>query len=479
MTSNSGAPSPRHPRFLAMVVLASIVLTLPAILSGYMADDYFFTGGVFLPDAPFGYYNFTEQNVETEIQQWWSSPRFKMRFFRPLSSLTLHLDFGVLRLGPLAAHLHSVLWFVLLLIGAHLIFVKCLDVKAAKWATVMFSLSVMHCWSAGWIAARHAVVGGAFATFAAYAYLVWREDGRLKYGVASAGLFVLGLLSTKVALSFLGFAISYEAIFSKRPWSDRLRSAAPFLGIGLLYLVFYELMGFGAGGSDAYTDPFSQPRDFLFMLIPKTLALMGAFVLGVPGILRMTPETAHLSTGIGAFGLLLLAAGLFLCWSRFAEAEKRTVKWLALMGTLGLFPGVAGAVMTQGREFVLSGLAVLGIASLTLTALFYVKGTLRKRVLARAVGALIFAGTLVFSPLSRVGMGAITRMHAELSSQMGGSKTGCKEGSHVVVISGDFEVPIAYAPHLVAGIQGRFFRSWHQLAITKAPIRSRPKIQNS
>ena len=123
---------PHHRRFLVGVVLASIVLTLPAVFSGYMADDYFFTGGAISPDTPFGYYNFTAKNVQAEIQQWWSSPRFKMHFFRPLSSLTLYLDFGVLKLGPLAAHVHSLLWFVLLLMGAHRIFVRCLDAQVVE-----------------------------------------------------------------------------------------------------------------------------------------------------------------------------------------------------------------------------------------------------------------------------------------------------------------------------------------------------------
>jgi hypothetical protein len=268
----------------------------------------------------------------------------------------------------------------------------------------------------------------------------------------------------------LGVVVSYEAIFNKRPWSDRLRAAAPFVGMSLLYVVFYKCMGFGSAGSDAYSDPFSQPKDFFLLFIPKTLSLMGAFVLGIPGILRMTPETETASNVLGASGLLLLSTGVFLCWSRFTTAQKRTVKWLLLLGVFGLFPGVAGAVMTQGREFVLSGLAVLGIASLSLTTLFAVEGPFRKRALPRTVGVMLFAGTLVLSPLSRVGMGALTYLHAELSRKMGASNTGCEKGSHVVVMSGDFEVPIAFAPHLIAALQGRFFESWHQLAVTKAPI---------
>ena len=219
-----------HRIFLVLVILLSTALSLPGILSEYMADDYFFNGALYSPDAPFGYYDFAKKNKAAGVDAWWSSPHLKRRFFRPLSSLSLHLDFTVWPNRPLPGHLHSVLWYILLLIGGYRIFELCLSRSATKWATLLFSIGMVHAWTAGWIAARHAVMGGAFAIWSAYTFLVWRRQGRVRYGIASAGLFVLGLSSSEVALSVLGFALSHEVIFATQPLKRRMRSVAPTIG---------------------------------------------------------------------------------------------------------------------------------------------------------------------------------------------------------------------------------------------------------
>jgi hypothetical protein len=128
------------------------------------------------------------------------------------------------------------------------------------------------------------------------------------------------------------------------------------------------------------------------------------------------------------------------------------------------------AGIAMGREFALTALAALGVLGLLLPALFGAEPRRGRRVALRILGVLLFAGALVLSPLARVGMGFVILEHSRLARQLGESETGCPEGAHVVVLSGDFELPIAYAPHVVAEHQGRFFASWHQLAVTREPV---------
>jgi hypothetical protein len=42
-------------------------------------------GCAFPPDAPFGYYNFTQSNIETEIQQWWMGECLHVQLEKMLS----------------------------------------------------------------------------------------------------------------------------------------------------------------------------------------------------------------------------------------------------------------------------------------------------------------------------------------------------------------------------------------------------------
>jgi hypothetical protein len=176
----------------------------------------------------------------------------------------------------------------------------------------------------------------------------------------------------------------------------------------------------------------------------------------------------HVTIVAGVAGLVLLISGGLLSWKRFSDEEKRILRWLALMSLLSLFPPIAG--VTMGREFALFGVGLLGIASLILITLLSVKGSLKTRAAPRTVAILLFAGMVVISPLSKLGMSALTIAQARLSVRMGASETGCEKGSHVLVLTGGSDMPIVYAPHFVATIQGRFFSSWHQLVLSVDPV---------
>src|SRR5258708_262354 len=52
---------------------------------------------------------------------WFVPPNFKMAFFRPLSSALLVADHAIFGLSPFGYRAHSLLWFVLLVIGIGLL----------------------------------------------------------------------------------------------------------------------------------------------------------------------------------------------------------------------------------------------------------------------------------------------------------------------------------------------------------------------
>lgn len=455
-------------RFFYLMILVSVLLSLPALFSGYMVDDYFFTGGAFTPNTPFDYYNFNEENLKAEFVPWWRAPDFEVRFFRPLSSLTLYLDFTLFHGRPLWAHLHSLFWFVLLLIGAKRLMTDVLNDRVLKWTLVMYFVSEIHAWNVGWIASRHTVMGGAFVLLAAHAYLSWRRSRRIKQCLFFVALYLLGLLTSEIALSVMAVVVAYELFGTTQSWKARLKSMAPAIIISSGYLLFYKLMNFGTRGLNIYSDPFSQPQEFFIQLAPKAVSLVGALVLGVPASIRTLPGMTNATVGAGVVAFLLLFVSVCLCWHRFEPNQKTTIKWLSTMGILSLFPAIAG--VTMGREFALFGIAVLGIASMTLIGLLTFSGPIRRRALPRALGVFLFTGTLVFSPLARVGMGVALIALSRISEKIGLSETGCNQGDNVWVFTGSLDIPIVYSPHFVATHQGRFFKHWYQLAITRDDI---------
>ncbi len=80
----------------ALLLLAGVIVYLPALRSSYFLDDYVqasMAAGTFpRPRSPFDLYDFINDADRSVLQArglfpWWSDPHVTLRFFRPLSSV--------------------------------------------------------------------------------------------------------------------------------------------------------------------------------------------------------------------------------------------------------------------------------------------------------------------------------------------------------------------------------------------------------
>ncbi|MBW2278694.1 MAG: hypothetical protein JRF63_14480 [Deltaproteobacteria bacterium] len=455
-------------RLPLILVLVSAALAMPAVISGWMNDDHFFDTTLYETDAPFGYYKFMDRFDEAQLQPWWVSPDYELRFLRPLASLTLHLDFTLFCDSPLGAHIHSLLWSLVLLLGGFAVLSRVLPRRESSWAMVIFTFAICHAWGAGWIAARHAVLGGALTMWSAAFYLRWRAGEGKRLGAISLALFAVGLAAGEMALALAAFVFCYEVAGANGTWRERLLSLAPFAGVALAYVIAYKALGYGASGSGAYLDPMSQPGDYLAGLFPKTAAMLGSFGFGVPAMMRVVPGAESITTSAGMLVLLLLVAGLLLARKRLDADLRRSWLWLILAVYLPLLPGLAG--LAQGREFVLSAVAFAGASSILLRSLLAERGAWYRRILPFGVAGLLMLGLFVVSPLSRLGQSFFIYKTAELAVQAGdGSKVDCPDGAPVYLINGDFMRSVLF-PFVVARHQGITFPSWQQLVTPESDI---------
>ncbi len=444
------------------------MLSLPAVFSGWMNDDYFFDTPLYETDAPFGYYRFMERFEEARLQPWWVSPEYKLRFLRPLASLTLHLDFTLFGDAPLAAHLHSLLWSLVLLLGACSLLRKVLPRRESRFAMVIFTFAVCHAWGAGWIAARHAVLGGALSSWSAVFYLHWRMDKSPHAGAISLVLFVLGLAAGEMALALVPFLFCYELAGASGSWRVRLTALAPVTAIALIYAVVYVAFGYGAGGSGAYLDPVHQTAEYLAGIVPKTAAVIGSFGFGVPAIMRVIPGAEAIPIAAGVLGSVLLLVGYLFSRSRLEPAQHRVFLWSVLAVILPLLPGLAG--IAQGREFVLSAIAFAAAVAVVLRALLATRGAWYRRIVPFIVAGFLILGLFVLCPVSRLGQSAFIHISSELMVAAGqGSKVRCPDGATVYVINGDFMRAVGF-PFAVARYQGFTFPGWQQLVTPESDI---------
>jgi hypothetical protein len=180
--------------WIDIVLAVAVLLYAPFLVSGFFQDDYGFRLQ-FAPEiyqkhnippevmrsmqnAPWNLYGFSwEASTRLRFEQdkgfapWWASEQIKTNFFRPLSSLTLALDFSLWPNAPLLMHLHSLLWFCLLILLVHRLYrsISGSAVVAGVGVLLLVPDSVFS-GPAGWISNRHAVVAMVFCVLCVWLY---------------------------------------------------------------------------------------------------------------------------------------------------------------------------------------------------------------------------------------------------------------------------------------------------------------------
>jgi hypothetical protein len=444
-------------RHVVILTAVSVALLLPAIFGDLFNDDYLFTSPLIERQTTWNAYEMMDRR-NPGLSPWWIDDGFQMRLMRPLSSATLRADFGLLGGSPLVAHIHSILWFVVFLLGGFALLGRLLEGRSLTLAMVVLALASFTTWAAGWIAARHAIMGGAFCIWSALFYLRWRRGEPAWTAVVAFALFVLGLLSSESGVALVGFVVSYELIMAEGALGRRLLSGLPIVATAFVYLIIYKLLGYGATGSGAYADPVSEPVEYLTLAVPKTLALLGTFTLGVPAMMRMIPDAATIPTVAGVLALLLLGLGFWVGRKHHESGEHRLVGWLAVMVPLSMAPALSGLV--EGRGVLLSGVGFAAICGVILRGLFT-----RRGALAWLVALPLCFGVLVMAPLGRLAMSSFLLMGGrELTAIGEEAPSDCRPGARVYVVNGDAFTSIG-APYILARHRGWTFAGFYQLAL--------------
>lgn len=297
-------PSPLAPAWrvgLALVLLAGLLLQLPTLTVGFFADDYVHQL-VLAEDAPptpvprWNLYDFGTAEDWAEFGSargslpWWTASDWKIRFFRPLTSLALMLDHALWGARPLGYHATNLLlWLALLVLVERLYRALGLAPRTATLALSVFALSDASSIAVGWIANRNSLFEALAATGALLAVLRGRSGLALALGLGAA-------LSKESG----AFALLVVALVS----ALRGRARPALAGVLLFgaHLAFLALCGYGTR-SLFYATPWSDPGRFLANLS----TLSGAGVLALLGPLPLDLVTLYPAAqpGLSVLGVLV------------------------------------------------------------------------------------------------------------------------------------------------------------------------------
>ena len=360
---------------VALIVLIALSLRAPSSCGGLLADDwdhYAMSVGIYpVRRAPWDQFNFVgpEASDRVALQRagrlpWWTATDLRIAMLRPLSSALHQVDvewLGSLQDSTLA-HVHSLGWWLLLVIAVACLLPRLLPLPAAALGTALFALDDAHTMPAAWIANRGELVANALVVWALY--LTVRSDKWFGPGHLCAILLAgASLLAGEHAIPPFAYLVVYELRPSTTPWKRRWVRVSPFLGIITAYLIVRRVLGYGTFGIGIYTDPTAQPLQFLAAVGTRLPLLAGDVVFGVAadwypngpapeawpwglsGLLRAQAwRTFQIATSWSALALLATAT----VWlGTKQDRAARNQHWLLIAAAVALVPMCASVAMSR------------------------------------------------------------------------------------------------------------------------------------
>ncbi len=460
-------------------VLLVILVSLPTLVCGFYNDDWIHRAARqgLLPhlnrDA-FSLYQFVgageaKQLIESASLPWWTDPELKFQLFRPLGSVLVVLDHHWF--GPLGSHVHSMLWFLLVVWLVRRIHLRLLPVRQANWATLIYALAGAHALVLAWTAGKHLLMGAAFGLAALLAQLNWRKQGFWRPLTVMA-LLAVGLCASEVTLGAVPYILAYEWLRTELRSRERLYRALPALAVSVMYLLWYAMAGMGTQGVGSYASPFSDPLGFLYAVASRAPLLVSELIFAFPaGLAHFNSSLAWILPLLGWIGLCF-SAWLVRVWQR-RDPTAGQLHWLWLGGLGSLVP-VCGTIV-DGRVLALPMLASSTLLGGSLVAGLFNQRNWGSQPRQRAFSGGMFVGLaavhLVFAPALRLGTGEHFRQLAKAQSEIPvRASMDCTQHSQVIVVNGADPSISMYGRPLFAlstGVQ----RPWHVLTMAMNDLR--------
>ncbi len=358
---------------LLWAALIGVVLVLPSLKVGLVADDYhhkiLMTGGderARMLDSPLDMFRFFGGNVEQLAQfvdyglmPWWTyvSDDLMAAFWRPLASASHWLDYVLWPNSPEMMHVHSILWYALLVFVTGLIYRRFMGIGwVAGLAILLFAIDDAHGMPAGFLCNRNALMATVFGILAILVHDKWRKEKCKFAPFFGPTLLAISLLCAEFGISTCAYIAAYALFIDKGKWQKRIMSLAPYAVVVIVWRLVWTYLGYGASGIGGYIDPVSEPFRFMSEALDRVVfLLLGQWALP-PSDLSMMITTVIANkiwwAGLGfVLMLLLLLIGLL-------RRDKIARFWFAGM-VFSLVP--ICATWAQDRLLLFTGIGAMGL----------------------------------------------------------------------------------------------------------------------
>jgi hypothetical protein len=349
-----------RPKAGAAVIAIALLLSLPSLFSPLFIDEYVQAArwkaglGSFLNNCfVFGAPAINRQEIEHTHGVWWTAPDFKIAFWRPLSAATHAVDLSLWPGNPVLMHLHTLLWFLGLLLALHALYRRFLTPGVASVALALYAWDDARGMLLSWIANRAALIAGLFGVCTLLAYDKWRRDEWHAGAWLAPALLAVGLLSGEMALATTGFLFGYALCIDKGPIARRLVRLAPYALIVVAWQAFYFAFGYGTQASGSYTHPLLEPLSYAMKVLQRAPILsLGQLTPVLSDAFGMFPPAGKAAVFLLAVATVVVVARV--AWPRLAP-DPQARFWLIGAGLSLLLICATGP---QDRNLVFVGFGV-------------------------------------------------------------------------------------------------------------------------
>ena len=312
------------PWFAAML---AVVLVLPSLDVGFFLDDLHHRAalsqtpvqapGYRLSPTAAGLFAFVSgrpeearQMVASGVSPWWTDPEVTIRFYRPLTALSIEFDHRQWPDQPRAMHWHNLAWVFACVLAVGFVYRRWLPPTAAGLAALLFAVDGAHWLTFAWLAQRSHLMAATFGMIALLAHDRWRAQGARSAGVVSLVALVASLLSGEAGVAVLAFLAAYALFLDSHSLGSRARSLVPAVGVVTVWRVGVVLAGYITRYSDSYVDPTQNPVAFISALAERLpVLLLGEWTNLQPEILLVAPALTPAFVVAGVVTLCLLVVG--------------------------------------------------------------------------------------------------------------------------------------------------------------------------
>jgi hypothetical protein len=351
---------------LSALVVGIVFVHLPALRAPLILDDYahmaMVDGEYVGHRGPLGLYDFIDDTnraaaVDLGVIPWWTTPDFVVRFFRPLSSGLLWLDYRIFGHSGFMTHLHTLVWWAAGALAVHWLLRRAFSPRVAWIGASIFALASCHDFPLGWVASRAAVVSTALGTFAIAAYARWREERRLRDALGGMALFALAMAAGEYSLCFTGYALAIEATRGRERLARRALGLAPFAAPLVAYLALRGALHYGAHGGGLYHDPLHDFGAYARGAPRRLGVLLTTAWLGVDDV--VVAGMSSLRLGLVALGgAALLAIPVASALRGLDVVRRRRATWLLAGSLISL-----GPVLSVEASARLLGASMVGVSA--------------------------------------------------------------------------------------------------------------------